>query len=138
MTDEQAAGEDTGNAEPQHRYFIDLDWYREQERSFVTLAASRLCASAHDKKTLKSEATLLNTLKQCCSKQPSFTTPNMPLLELVFRIFLTNGNQPLTLDQLRDKMYQPQAHGASLRDLSVSSLQRIVDNDTYYGLRPTR
>lgn len=133
MTEEQDAAEATYDSETQGRYFIDLDWYREQERSFITLAASRLCPSSHSRDTLRSETALLNTVKQCCSKREGFLTPNMPILEMIFRTFLANGNEPLDLEQLQANLQQYLAEASSPRDLSVRKLKRIIENDCYYG-----
>ncbi len=94
------------NGEAQCHYAIDMNWYQEQERSFTVLATSRLCPSSQKKKIPKSETALLNTLKQCCSKWEGFVTPEMPLLEMIFRLFLANGNQPLALDQIQEKLWQ--------------------------------
>ncbi|MEE8470909.1 MAG: hypothetical protein V3S51_06235 [Dehalococcoidia bacterium] len=135
MIEEQDVEKDSGDEEVQPLYFIDLNWYREQERSFVTLAESRLCPSTHTKTTRKSEAALLNTMRQCCSKREGFIAPTMPFLEMVFRTFLANGNQPLDLEQLQAKLEECLRDSISPRDLSVTKLRRIIDNDSYYGLR---
>lgn len=132
MTVEQ----DMDTAEVQHRYFIDLNWYQEHKRSFTTLAASRLCPSSRKKGIPKSEATLFRTIKQCCSKGEGFLTPNMPLLEMIFRILLTNGNQPLELEEIQERLQQCLGDSSGARDLSIPKLKRIIENDRYYGLRP--
>jgi hypothetical protein len=132
MTTEQ----DSENVELQLRYFIDLDWYQQQERSFATLAASRLCPSSRKKEKTKSEAALLRTIKQCCSKRDGFITPNMPLLEMIFRLLLANGNQPLELGQMHEQLQKWLGDTNNARDLSIPKLKRILDSDRYYGLRP--
>jgi len=132
MTTEQ----DLEIAEKQLYYFIDLDWYRQQERSFATLASSRLCPTSRKKEKTKSEAVLLRAIRQCCSKRDGFIIPNMPLLEMVFRIFLANGNQPLNLEQIQEQLQKWLGDSSSARDFSVPKLKRILDNDRYYGLRP--
>jgi len=132
MTTEQ----DVEIGEKQLYYFIDLDWYRQQERSFATLASSRLCPTSRKKEKTKSEAVLLRAIKQCCSKRDGFVTPNMPLLEMVFRTFLANGNQPLNLEQIQEQLQTWLGDSSNARDLSIPKLKRILDNDRYYGLRP--
>jgi hypothetical protein len=133
MTTEQ---DNIGISEMGLRYFIDLDWYQQQERSFATLAASRLCPTSRKKEKTKSEAALLRTIKQCCSKRDGFITPNMPLLEMVFRLLLANGNQPLELGQMQEQLQKWLSDTSNAPDLSVPKLKRILDNDRYYGLRP--
>jgi len=132
MTTEQ----DMGIDEVQLRYFIDLDWYQQQGRSFASLAASRLCPTSRKKEKTKSEAALLRTIRQCCSKRDGFITPNMPLLEMIFRLLLANGNQPLELGQMQEQLQKWLGDSSNARDLSVLKLKRILSNDKYYGLRP--
>ena len=132
MTTEQ----DIDTGEIQLRYFIDLDWYQEQERSFATLASSRLCPTSRKKEKTKSEAVLLRAIKTCCSKRDGFITPNMPLLEMIFRLLLANGNQPLELGQMQEQLQKWLGDSSNARDLSVPKLKRILSNDKYYGLRP--
>jgi len=127
---------DRDNGEAQCSYFIDMNWYQERGRSFTLLATSRLCPSSQKKKIPKSETALLNTMKQCCSKWEEFVTPNMPLLEMIFRLFLANSNQPLALEQIQEKLQQRLSDSSEPRDLSISKLKRIIDEDRYYGLRP--
>ena len=127
--------QDVNDEEIQTRYFVDLNWYQEQGRSFAILAASRLCPTSRKKEKSKSEAALMRTIKQCCSKREGFISSNMPLLEMVFRIFLANGNQPLKLGQIQEQL-QKLGDISGTRDLSIPRLKRILDNDQYYGLRP--
>jgi hypothetical protein len=131
MTTEQ----DTDIGENQLRYFIDLHWYQRQGRSLATLATSRLCPISRKKEKTKSEAVLMRVIRQCCSKRDGFVTPNMPLLEMVFRLFLANGNQPLNLEQIQEQLQKWLGDSSNARDLSIPKLKRILDNDRYYGLR---
>jgi hypothetical protein len=117
------------------RYHIDLDWYNSSNRSFATLAESRLCSDCRDKKTKKkkdkSDGALLAALKDCCAKKPDFITPHLPVLETVFRLFLANGNEPMTVTEM----------GQELRQLRLESfapgpdvLRRVLSNEGFYGL----
>ena len=128
--------DDRDNGEALCSYFIDMNWYQEQGRSFALLAASRLCPSSQKKKIPKSETALLNTIKQCCSKWEGFFTPNMPLAEMIFRLFLANGNKPLALEQIQGKLQQRLSDSSEPRDLYISKLKRVINEDRYYGLRP--
>jgi hypothetical protein len=60
----------------------------------------------------------------------------MPLMEMVFRLFLANGNQPLNLEQIQEQLQKWLGDSSNARDLSIPKLKRILDNDRYYGLRP--
>ncbi len=117
-------------------YCIHVDAYDEQQRSFRTFASTRLCSLSHDAKSKKTETSLLNTFKQCCSKQDEFYPSNIPIREMIFRILLANGNQPLNLDQLNEKIQYQLNSGNNPRYITIESLQRIVEKDRYYCIGP--
>lgn len=63
-----------------------------------------------------------------CSKEPDYITEAATLVEAVFRVFLTNSNNPLTPVQLADKVARPAEQ--ILRVLSGRKVQK--------GIRPIR
>ncbi len=134
MTVEMENSSDNGEA--LCKYYIDLDWYQEQERSFVLLAASRLCPSSQKKKIPKSDTALMNTLKQCCSKSEQYITLDMPLTESIFRLLLANGNKPMSLEQMQARLLQHAGDVTGTRDVSIPKLKLVIDNDRYYGMKP--
>jgi hypothetical protein len=69
---------------------------------------------------------LQQTLRTHCSTQPGYLTEHTSLVDAVFRVFLANGNQPLTPAELGGIIRRPA--GTILRTLSG---QRV-----YKGLRP--
>jgi hypothetical protein len=130
-------GDNGKNDEAQCKYFIDLDWYRDQDRSFARLATSRLCPTSQKKKPPKTDAGLLNAVKQCCSKTDGYITPDMTLMESIFRLLLASGNRPLSLKQIQSRLVQRVGDLTSGgRDLSISTLKRVIDHDRFYGLAP--
>jgi hypothetical protein len=128
-------GNNGDNGEAQSTYHIDMDWYQEQGRSFALLATSRLSPSS-PMKIPKSKTALLNTIRQQSSKKEGFITPDLPLMEMIFRLFLTSGNQPLALEEIRERLEQCLSETGAHRDLSIPKLKRIIEHDRYYGLRP--
>lgn len=124
--------------QPEPRWFIDLDWYQQNNRSFSTLAQGYLCAKC--RKQLNAEekefsaADFLSTIKECCGHNPDFITPKLPILESIFRLFLANGNQPLNLEKL-GKQLSEQRGGDTYRT-SVEILSRLLKDEQCYGLRP--
>jgi hypothetical protein len=42
-----------------------------------------------------------------CAKQADFLTKNMALVDSVFRVFLSNGNKPLTPNELGEMLNRP-------------------------------
>jgi len=130
-------GEDISTDQPKPRWFIDLDWYQQNNHSFTILAQDCLCAkcnkqlSAEEKET--SAAELLSTIKECCGNDPGFITGQLPILESVFRLFLANGNQPLDLEELGKQLSE--RRGGDTYRTSPEILSRLLKNEQYYGLR---
>ena len=115
-------------------WFIDLDWFQQHNRSFSALAQSYLCSKRRERLTGETSATnLLATMKDCCAKTSGFITEEVPILESIFRLFLTHGNQPLDLKELRRQL-SDWCGGDSYRT-SVEILSRLLKNEQYYGLR---
>ena len=115
-------------------WFIDLDWFQQNNRSFSVLAQSCLCSKCRER--LKGEisaADLVTTIKDCCSKTPGFITGESPILESIFRLFLANGNQPLDLEELGRQLSG--WHGGNTYRTSAEILSRLLSNDQYYGIR---
>ena len=119
------------------RWFIDLDWYQQNDRSFFLLAERYLCSKC--RKRLKvdkgevSPAKLLSAIKGCCSKTPDFITYKQPILESIFRLCLLNGNQPLDVEELGRQLSE--LRGGDTYRTSVEILSRLLKSDQYYGLR---
>ncbi|UCG83388.1 MAG: hypothetical protein JSW38_00765, partial [Dehalococcoidia bacterium] len=91
--------------------------------------------SSQKKKIPKTDTAIFNTMKQCCSKSEDFINPELPLAECIFRLFLANGNRPLSLQQIQARLQQSMSDISGSRDLSIPKLQRILDSDRFYGLR---
>ncbi len=126
--------EDTGTNQVSPRWFIDLDWHQQSNCSFFALAQGCLCPKC--RKRLKGEISaddLLKTIKDCCSKSPSFITGELPILESIFRLFLANGNQPLDLEELGRQLSE--WRGGDTYRTSAEILSRLLRSDQYYGLR---
>ena len=117
------------------RWFIDLDWYRQNNRSFLALAQSCLCPKCREqlKEGEISSNDLLSTIKDCCSKTSGYITGKLPILESIFRLFLANNNQPLDLEKLGKQLRE--WRGGDTYRTSVEILSRLLSSDRYYGLR---
>ena len=130
--------EDISTDQPKPRWFIDLDWYQQNNRSISALAKGYLCAKCHKQLSAEgkeiSESDLLSTIKDCCSHAPEFITGQLPILESIFRFFLANGNQPLTLAELGEQLSE--RRGGDTSRTSEEILFRLLKNNQYYGLRP--
>jgi hypothetical protein len=117
------------------RWVIDLDWYQQNNRSFLALARSCLCPGCRERLRTGeiSSADLLATIKDCCSKAPDFITARLPVLERIFRLFLAGGNQPLDVEELGKQLAD--WCGGETCGTSAGVLSRLLASDQYYGLR---
>jgi len=129
--------EDINTDQPGPRWFIDLDWYKHNNRSFFFLAQNCLCPKCRERfKGGESEVSavdLLTAIKDCCSKTPGFITYRQPILDSAFRIFLANGNQPLDVEELGGQLSE--WRGGNAYRTSAEILPRLLKKDRYYGLR---
>lgn len=119
------------------RWFVDLDWYQPNKRSFFTLAQNCLCLECRQQLRVEegkiSAAALLANIKDCCSKTPGFITGKLPVLESMFRVLLANGNQPLDLEELSRQLSK--WRGGDTYRTSAEILSRLLKGGQYYGLR---
>jgi hypothetical protein len=70
---------------------------------------------------------LWHALRMCCSVKPGYITPNTPIVEAVFRTFLANGNKPLTIQELYERLD---------RRPPQTLLRMLTAGQVYLGLRP--
>jgi len=140
------------------RYYVDIGWYDQHNRSFRTVAQGRFCQSCLgkigtvteervptvDKKTnrvvyevqqVRYGEQPMAVIRSCCSKQRNYITPETPVVEAIYRVFLANGNQPATLERVREQL----GDWISLRErphnYAPEMLERLIRNDHRYGLR---
>lgn len=73
---------------------------------------------------------LIAAIQTCCSQNGDFTPPKMPLMETIFRILLTNGNEPMSAKEISQQL------GArrGIHTFSTEDLSRLLDGDCYYGI----
>jgi hypothetical protein len=146
-----------GEREPP-RFFIDTSWYEANGRSFRAMAQGRFCAACQakageiaqervptvDKKSNRVVYEVrdvhygdqpMAVIRNDCSKHRNYITPETPVIEAIYRVFLANGNQPATLERVREQL----GDWISLRDrphnYSVEMVERLIRNDQRYGLR---
>lgn len=142
----------------ERRYFVDPQWYERQGLAFNMVAQARLCASCTaklgtfveerypviDPKTKRVSFELrkvpyaanpLPVIRDHCSRAKDFITPETPLMEAMFRVFLANGNQPIPLSTVRDHLLTYLPDMAALRsDFPLSMLERLIKGDNMYGI----
>lgn len=105
-------------------FHIDFKWWQENDSNWRIFLHGYLCEShreifkdqdedvvidAVDPETAEVTQVdgLLYKLMNHCAKQPEFINDSMPLVTKMFRIFLANGNKPLTPAQLSEMVNRP-------------------------------
>lgn len=141
------------------RYYIDLSWFDENGLSFNDIAQARMCEECRaklgteveertpifDKKTgrmtfefkkVRYGSNPIRTIRDHCARRKGYITPEMPTLEAIFRIYLANGNQPMPLEHVREQLTEwCPGGGCQWLMLPTEALERLVQHDTYYGIR---
>ncbi len=125
------------------KFHIDYDWWERADRELEVYLRSHLCAE-HQRAFENKDAHALvdhvdpetgevtrvpgiqHVLISHCSKQPDYITRQTTLVNQIFRIFLANGNTPLSPRELGERLGRPPT--MILRTLSGSRV--------YKGIRP--
>lgn len=125
------------------RFHIDYDWWERADRDLGVYLRSHLCEEHQaayadlDADTLvdsvnpdTAEVTrvlgIQNTLITHCAQQPDYLTPQTTLVNAIFRVFLANGNLPLTPDELGERLGRP----------GKTILRTLSGGRVYKGIRP--
>ncbi len=80
-----------------------------------------------------SPAELISSIEDCCAKSSGFISDKLPILDSIFRLFLANGNRPLSLQELSKQLAK--WRGDDSPRTSVEILSRLLGDERYYGLR---
>jgi len=124
-------------------FHIDFDWWKKNERDWHVYLRSLLCIEHQetfanieegqvidwvdpDTAEVKPVDGLQNTLMSHCVKQPDFLTQQTAMVEAVFRLFLTNGNIPMSADELAERLHRP----------AITILRTLGGKRVYKGIRP--
>jgi len=128
---------------PDTPFHIDYDWWERKGLHIGVELQTHLCQEHRvvfseyfdmeiidwvDEKT--GEVTqvdgLQHVLQVHCSKQPGYIHEHLPLVDAVFRVFLANGNTPLTCREL-----------GSITDHPPEKILRtLAGRQVYKGIRP--
>ena len=125
------------------KFAIDFDWWKSQDRNWRNSLISYLCPEHRESFASHSDTysfdlvdpqtgevsqgdALIDTLINHCAKQDDFITPGAPLVDSIFKTFLSNHNQPLTCEELSQIVHKPAA----------TILSTIGSLKVYKGIRP--
>ena len=127
----------------QTHYHIDFDWWSKNDRDWRVYLRSYLCPEhneafaglAADEKVdwvdsqtaeVQRVDALQHVLITHCAKEEGFLTDQTALVDAIFRIFLANGNVPMTPVELAERLgRQP-----------TTILKMLSGMRVYKGLRP--
>lgn len=125
------------------KFHIDFGWWEKADRDWEVYLRSHLCpqhqAAYADMETsalvdyvdpATAEVTrvpgIQNIVITHCSKQPGYITPQTSLVHAVFRVFLANGNSPLSSQELAKRLGRP----------APTILRTLSSPRVYKGIRP--
>jgi hypothetical protein len=127
------------------RFHIDYDWWGRNEREWRVYLLSHLCPE--HRAALESVAEpsridwidpvsaevrsidgIQHALVSHCSLQPDYIGPHTTLVDAVFRVFLANGNVPLTVSEIALKINRP----------AMTMLRTLSGTRVYKGIRPVQ
>lgn len=126
-------------------FHIDYQWWDRADRELDVYLRSHLCpehqaayASVHrdtlvdhiDPETAEVTRVpaIQNVLITHCARQPGYLSPQMSLINAVFRVFLANGNAPLSPNDLGKMLGRP----------ATMILRTLSGPRVYRGIRPVR
>ncbi len=124
-------------------FCIDFDWWKNHDQNWRVYLHSFLC---EEHKSIFSEEDnlvwidyvdpktaevitvdgLQHTLMTHCAKEESFLTDHTTIVNSVFRIFISNGNSPLTINELSSITGKP----------AETILKTFAGQQVYKGIRP--
>ena len=124
-------------AEEEILYAVDPDWFEQNGMSLSNVLAKRLCPSCQKKLANDSKANpdrLIGTISKCCSQDKDFIHPQQPVVESLFRLFISEGNKPLLAEELMENLNQ--RRGESPVSISAETLARLLGKTRYLGMGP--
>jgi len=124
-------------------FHIDFDWWKKNERDWHVYLRSLLCAEHQETfanveqgqtidwidpatAEVKPVEGVQNALMTHCVKQPDFLTHQTALVEAVFRLFVSNGNVPMSSHDLSARLQRP----------AETILRTLAGPRVYKGIRP--
>jgi len=124
-------------------FHIDFEWWKKSERDWHVYLRTLLCAEHREAfanteerqeidwidpvtAEVKPVEGVQNALMTHCVKQPDFLTNQTALVEAVFRIFLANGNVPMSSEELAARLNRP----------PETILRTLASARVYKGIKP--
>ncbi len=126
-------------------YHVDFEWWKNHDANWRVFLFGYLCPEHQaafsgiendimidwvdpDTAAIHQVDGLQSTLMDHCAKIEGFYTEQTALVDAIFRVFLANGNAPLSPLELSDKIGKP----------AETILRTISSPNVYKGIRPCR
>jgi len=127
------------------KFHIDFSWWDKQNKNVRVLLVEHLCEECRENIGSVSEPKIVDmvdpvtaevskvdavweAVRACCSTKPDYLTSETPLIDSIFRVFLANGNQPLSAQELYERLDK--------RPPEVI-LRVLTKGTVHLGIRPT-
>lgn len=124
-------------------FHIDFDWWVQTDNDWHVFLRSLLCPEHQqaladvqedglidwvDPRTAEVQQVdgIQHALMTHCALQPDFVDPHTAVVDAVFRLFLANGNQPMTAVDLGKRLNRP----------AETILRTLAGPRVYRGIRP--
>lgn len=124
-------------------FHIDFEWWKKNERDWHVFLRSLLCPEHQEAFAELEEGSMIDwidpqtaevkqvdgvqhALMSHCALLPEFFDPRTAMVEAIFRIFLVNGNTPMSAEEISRKLGRP----------TDTILRTIAGPRVYRGLRP--
>ncbi len=124
-------------------FHIDFVWWEQNDRDWHVYLRSLLCPEHQQSMASLQEGEMIDwidpetaevkpvdgiqhILMSHCALLPDFISPQTTLVEAVFRLFLVNGNQPMSAEVLAQRLNRP----------ATTILRTLTGPRVYRGLRP--
>jgi hypothetical protein len=126
------------------KFHIDFDWWEREGRDLRVSLQSHLCSDCKvvytnhrgselvdwvdaDTAEVTRVDALWQSLRTHCCEEEDFITASTPLTDAVFRVFLANGNMPLSPIELQEILG---------RSTAMTILRTLGGRKVYKGIRP--
>ena len=124
------------------KYSIKLNNLEENEKKSLSLLLhTRIQEIKNEKEDFKinkleDPQVYLYKLSELYKKSSSFLEPKTPVKEALFRLFVFNGNKPLTLKQINKNLSENWEMSQFPRDISIEKLSSLIKNVSDYYIQP--
>jgi len=126
------------------KFHIDFAWWEKQNKDIRVFMRELLCSECRDAvmgtpdtaqvdmvdpdtaEVARVDA-IWEAVRACCSVRPDFIGADTPLLDSIFRVFVGNGNRPLSVRELYSRLDKKPPE---------IILRMLTKGNVYLGIRP--